>query len=132
MFQVMLPRSARVLAASLTAIIVSLAAPALAIAHGHAHEHLLEHSRGPGDLAASMEGVAVASEAEHQGHSHPVLDQASLTRLNPLVPAPPTAEVVAAEEWSQRDGQSLPPVPFESPPGRVFARPQQPRAPPAI
>jgi hypothetical protein len=128
-FQPMLRRLIRLFAG----LYMVLMAPALALAHGHAHTELVEHSheshhRGDG----SDTGSELTSPSENDGHAHPTVDPGVFSRLSHVLPvAPPT--VPALELVLLRDGSaSHRPAPFESPPEPLRTRPQQPRAPPLL
>lgn len=111
---------------------MSLAAPATAIAHGHAHAELIEHA-GHHATPVAADVPEVESHGQHDGHDHPVLGPGWYSRLNAvslpiLVPTqltwePPTA---AARPSAPQ------PVPCDDPPWSLRARPSRPRAPPVL
>jgi len=129
----MLRRLIRSFVAPCAGLCVALMAPALALAHGHAHAEVVEHSHESHDkIDGSDSGAAVSNPSEHEGHAHPTVDPGVFSRLGHVLPiAPPSAPDL--ELVLLREGHASPrPAPFESPPDPVSTRPQQPRAPPLL
>lgn len=133
-FDQMLRRPIQAFVALLAGLVMSLSAPALALGHGHAHHELHEHSAETHHGGAAAENLATAGEdTRHDGHGHGVVDPRVLSRLTHPMPAltAPSVTLNGFDALSTR-ASVAPPVPCESPPDRVSARPQQPRAPPAF
>lgn len=110
-----------------------LSAPALALAHGHAHHELREYSAALHHLPAGENPLTVTEYALADGHQHQVIYQGLLSRLAPLLSAllPEQATLVDLSA-GRRVTSVVPPDPFQPPPDPVSTRPQQPRAPPAL
>ena len=130
----MLRRPIRAFGALLAGLVMSLTAPALAMAHGHAHHELHEHSAETHHGGVAVEKLATLGEdAQHDGHGHATVDPRLLSRLAQLMPALTAPSVTLNGFDALSTAASVaPPVPCESPPDPVSTRPQQPRAPPAL
>lgn len=93
------PPAAR-LSAGILALIVALAVPGGALAHGEAHHRAQEHERDHHDAARVHEVAAAVSAPEHDHeHQHPRLDSAVRTRVETpgLIPRPEAIVVVRDE-----------------------------------
>lgn len=129
----MLQRPIRAFGALLAGLVMSLTAPVLAMAHGHAHHELHEHSAETHHGGVADELATVGEDAEHDGHGHAATDPRLLSRLAQLIPALTAPSVTLNGFDALSTAASVaPPVPSESPPDPVSTRPQQPRAPPAL
>ncbi len=129
----MLRRLIRLFVAPCAGLCMAIVAPALALAHGHAHAELVEHSHeSHHDVDGSDAGGVLSNPSEHDGHAHPTVDPGVFSRFGHVLPiAPPPVPVL--ELVLLREGTASPcPAPFESPPDPVGTRPQQPRAPPLL
>jgi hypothetical protein len=118
--------------AIVSGLAMSLAAPAMALAHGHAHAELLEHAEEAHHALHAGEGVAIVDvDSQHNGHAHPAVDPGVFSRLAQWLPA--LAAPHGAYDFVDLGQGTLaePPAPFESPPGPAANTPAQPRAPPA-
>jgi hypothetical protein len=130
----MLRRPIRAFVALFAGLVMSLSAPALALGHGHAHHELHEHSAETHHGGAGAVKLATMGEdGRHDAHEHAVVDPRLLSRLAQLMPAltAPRVTLDGFDAMSTRVSVA-PPVPCESPPDPISARPQQPRAPPAF
>ena len=118
-----------VTAAIVCGVLVSLAAPALALAHGHAHAELVEHA-GDGHHGDHSEGVATIGADEHHDHGHATVDRTRLSRVaQSLAVLPFTPATYDLPGW--RTGVAAePPAACESPPDSLRAPPSRPRPPP--
>lgn len=130
----MVRRSIRAFAAILAGLVTSLSAPGLALAHGHAHHELVEHSVQTQRTPPAIDGAATGGEdARHDGHGHPSIDPGLFSRLVQLSPALVAPNVTLVDcAIVLTDALAVSPVPFESPPAWCSTRPEQPRAPPVL
>ena len=93
-------RLAARLSAGILALIVALAIPGGALAHGEAHHRAQEHERNHFDVSRVHEPGAAVSAPEHDHeHQHPRLDSAVRTRVDApgLIPRPGAIVVVRDE-----------------------------------
>lgn len=129
----MLRRPIRAFAALSASLVMCLGAPALALAHGHVHHELGEDSAALHHLPAGEKPLTVVEYTVADGHGHPVIYPGLLSRFAPLLPALLPKQGTLVDFSAGRTVTSVvPPVPFQSPPDPLSARPQQPRAPPAL
>ena len=129
----MLRRLIRLFVAPCAGLCLGFVAPALALAHGHAHAELVEHSHeSHHDADGPDAGGALSNPSEHDGHAHPTVDAGVFSRFGNVLPVPrpsvPVLELVLLREATA----SPRPAPLESPPDPVSTRPRQPRAPPLL
>lgn len=128
---VMHGRSAIILFGLVAAAITSLTAPAIALAHGHAHAELLEHA-GEAHHAAPISVPSVDGHEEDHGHLHSEMGPGLCSRCSKLS----AATTIGAPEplGDLTVGASVIaapiPIPDESPPRLERDPPNQPRPPP--
>lgn len=128
---VMAGRMLRLAVAVLSSFSVAFAAPALAIAHGHAHEEIAAHASDAHGEATHGEFSRLDVDAEHDGHGHPAIQPGASSRVQQVLPAAGVLQPFL-ELLELTDGcEAEPPVPNESPPGLNTVSAARPRAPPA-
>jgi hypothetical protein len=122
-------RSALLLAGLVAAAITALSAPAMSLAHGHAHAELLEHA-GEAHHAPSS-APSVNSHDEEHAHAHSEMGPglcSRCTKLTPAVQGTPAPALVVTVVLSLVAAPV--PVPDESPPRLERDPPNNPRPPP--
>jgi hypothetical protein len=128
----MLRGTLRATVALLCGALISLAAPASAVAHGHTHAELLEHAADDHGDATHVDGPAIGETGHHDAHAHPTVDKSVSSRALQLLPAlVPRAEM--PELTSYDTDVAVPaPAPCESPPDPHDKSPANLRAPPVL
>lgn len=128
------------LLAALLAFIAALSSPAVSLAHGEAHEHLVSAHGAPphrttiadaldaGAGSRAVDHLSAESDEPHAGLHVEYLARMAAPFATALVASPADLIVAAAESRGSHD--AAPPAVL-SPPGRA-APPDQPRAPPAV
>lgn len=123
-------RTAILLFGLVAAAITALSAPAIALAHGHAHAELLEHASEPHHSAPGAV-PAVDSHGHEHGHAHSEVEPGLCSRCTKLtlrVPGTPEPALTLAVAVAAPAAPE--PIPDESPP-RLDRDPQNhPRPPP--
>lgn len=126
-------RPMRALFAISASLVMCLSASALALAHGHVHHELSEHSAALDQLPAGENSLTVVDHTVVDGHGHPEISSGLLSRFAVLLPGLLPKQATLVDLSAARTVLSVvPPVTFQSPPDPVSTRPQQPRAPPAL
>lgn len=113
----------------------TLAAPALAVAHGHAHLGAREHADDHAGLAQTptMRHAWVIAAGDHDDdHAHPRLDPTSLSRSATQLDALPVSPVDMELSVVTGGAGMEPPSPTESPPAAGERAPPRSRAPPSL
>lgn len=122
----------RVAIALLSGALMCLAAPASAVAHGHAHAELLEHASADHGVASPNGAPSIGEEGHHEAHAHPTIDRTASSRSVQLLPEVLPGPVV--HDFASHDDSvaAAAPGPFEPPPDPHDRAPANPRAPPVI
>jgi hypothetical protein len=124
-------RVTRPIVGLIAAVAMSIAAPALALAHRKANAELLEHASDTRHSAPSHDALSVNVDEQHHGHAHPSLDRGLCSRCSGLfaiaLALPATADPVSFGDQKPAE----PPTPNESPPNGADHTPTRSRAPPS-
>jgi hypothetical protein len=122
----------RITLALLSGVLIALAAPASAVAHGHTHAELLEHEADEHGIAHRGDEPAIGETGHHDAHGHPAVDKSVSARGTQLslamLPRTEMPQIAAGDT----EVAPAAPAPFESPPDPHDKAPANLRAPPVL
>ena len=118
--------------ALLSGAMISLAAPASAVAHGHTHAELLEHATDDHGASPHGDGPSISETGHHDAHGHPAVDKSVSVRGTQLSLALLPRNEMPQLATHETEGVLPAPAPCESPPDPHDKAPASLRAPPVV